>query len=426
MRILLEPGSYTCLNLGDVAMMQVAASRLSSLWPQAQIQIITQAPELLRAYCPGALPVPIAGKLAWLQARLLGRFHRSLRSTLGQRADRADAALRCRMPALATRLLAWKMRVRNLDFAEVRTFLDAIRKADLMVVSGSGALADPFCDRALQLMDTLTMAQQLAIPCIMFSQGLGPVENPRLASALRQALPGVKRIGIRESVCSPEILAAAGVTSIQICATGDDALDMALDHSSRELGTAIGINLRMTAYSGLTPDVVAPLRSVLSQAAQKYQAALLPIPILRRNDEDLRATRRMVGEMTAHCGFADADTPCKAVRLTARCRIVITSSYHAAVFALGQGIPAISLVRSPYYAHKFEGLYQQFGEGCTIIRLDEPGFQDHLARRIEWAWNHAASIREGVMPVTRHLVALSQQAYRQVPALLSHAPRQVA
>jgi colanic acid/amylovoran biosynthesis protein len=426
MRILLEPGSYTCLNLGDVAMMQVALSRLSSLWPQAQIQIVTQSPGLLQTYCPQALPVPLAGKRAWLQARLLGRFHRSLRYALGQRADLADAALRRRMPGLATRLLAWKMRVRNLAFAEVRTFLDSILNADLMVVSGSGVFADPFCERALQLMDTLAMAQQLAIPCVMFSQGFGPVENPELASAMRQVLPGVRQIGIRESVCSPEILAAAAVPPVHIRATGDDALEMALDHSGRQAGTAIGINLRMTAYSGLTPDLVAPLRSVLKQAFQKYQAAPIPIPILRRNDEDLRASRMVLPETSVMGTLAEADTPCKAIRLTARCRLVITSSYHAAVFALGQGIPAIGLVRSQYYAHKFAGLHQQFGEGCTIVRLDETGYPEQLARGIEWAWNHAVSIREKLIPATRHLVECSQAAYRQVPAFLCNAPRQVA
>jgi polysaccharide pyruvyl transferase WcaK-like protein len=425
MRILLEPGSYTCLNLGDVAMMQMAFTRLSSLWPDTRIQIITESPCLLAELCPEAVPIPVAGKRAWLQTRILGRFHRSLRYTLGKHADTADAALRHRMPGMATRLLAWKMRVRNLDFADVSSFLDAFLNADLVVVSGSGAIADPFCDRALQLMETLAMAHQLKIPSVMFSQGLGPVDNARLVSAMKQVLPDIRQIGVRESMRSPKVLTSAGVAPARICEAGDDALEMALDHASGGLGKAIGINLRMTAYSELTSDLIPALRTALSQAAHKYQAVLIPLPILRRNEEDLRATRSVLPEAHIFSASTDADTPCKAIRLTSCCRLVITSSYHAAVFALGQGIPAIGLVRSQYYANKFEGLRQQFGEGCRIVDVGG-GFTDHLSQAIEWAWHSAPALRTDIVETARDLVSRSQRAYRQLPELLSGSPRQVA
>jgi hypothetical protein len=43
-RILVEPGSYACHNMGDVAMMQVAVTRMSELWPQAEIGAVTSHP----------------------------------------------------------------------------------------------------------------------------------------------------------------------------------------------------------------------------------------------------------------------------------------------------------------------------------------------------------------------------------------------
>jgi polysaccharide pyruvyl transferase WcaK-like protein len=51
--------------------------------------------------------------------------------------------------------------------------------------------------------------------------------------------------------------------------------------------------------------------------------------------------------------------------------VVVAGSYHAAVFALSQGIPVVALVKSPYYVNKMVGLGDQFGAGCEIVRLDE-------------------------------------------------------
>ena len=80
MRILVEPGSYTCLNMGDVAMLQVAVSRLTALWPDARIGIVTQDAERLRSHCPAAIPVLEAGKRAWFQGHISGRLRHKLPS----------------------------------------------------------------------------------------------------------------------------------------------------------------------------------------------------------------------------------------------------------------------------------------------------------------------------------------------------------
>ena len=45
----------------------------------------------------------------------------------------------------------------------------------------------------------------------------------------------------------------------------------------------------------------------------------------------------------------------------ARCRLVVTGSYHAALFALSMGVPAIGIATSRYYEDKFLGLADQFG-----------------------------------------------------------------
>jgi hypothetical protein len=78
MKVLIE-GTSSYLNMGDVAMLQVAVRRVRSHWPQARIFTITSNPELLQVHCPGVEPLfeserdlwfhsPVAPKDALLEA----------------------------------------------------------------------------------------------------------------------------------------------------------------------------------------------------------------------------------------------------------------------------------------------------------------------------------------------------------------------
>ena len=40
-RVAIDPGSHHVLNLGDVAMLQVAVKRLGEIWPGAHIDVLT-------------------------------------------------------------------------------------------------------------------------------------------------------------------------------------------------------------------------------------------------------------------------------------------------------------------------------------------------------------------------------------------------
>ena len=59
-RILIEPSDYVLRNLGDMAMMQVAATRLVALWPDAEIRILSDRPSDLPAYGPNVTPLDSA------------------------------------------------------------------------------------------------------------------------------------------------------------------------------------------------------------------------------------------------------------------------------------------------------------------------------------------------------------------------------
>ena len=47
MRILLDQGVYDLRNKGNVALTQVAVSRIQKMWSQASLQVMTSAPQIL-------------------------------------------------------------------------------------------------------------------------------------------------------------------------------------------------------------------------------------------------------------------------------------------------------------------------------------------------------------------------------------------
>ena len=67
MNILIDSCSYNCQNVGDLAMLIVAVSRLRELWPDASIRIITNAPDRISKHCGDVGTVPVRGRVLLLQ-----------------------------------------------------------------------------------------------------------------------------------------------------------------------------------------------------------------------------------------------------------------------------------------------------------------------------------------------------------------------
>ena len=84
MIILVENSAYSLLNMGDVAMLKVAVSRMKSFWPTANFHIITTAPDQIKELIPGTIPEDnfAIGYLKWSQLwNIFGPIHRFLPQT---------------------------------------------------------------------------------------------------------------------------------------------------------------------------------------------------------------------------------------------------------------------------------------------------------------------------------------------------------
>jgi polysaccharide pyruvyl transferase WcaK-like protein len=423
MRILVDQSGYALHNMGDLAMLQVSIQRLQSIWSDAEIQVFTTAPHILRQYCPDTQPMKPLGRQIWFNP-LLERIYQFLpQPYIAQAYRNWEWRLRLNAPYLVEHLLRVKLRNQpelGLAFEE---FTAAIGQADLVIASGGGYLTDVFKSHALSIINTLGLAAKLGKPTVLLGQGIGPLGDRELLSKMKTVLPLVNFIGLREERAGRTLLNAIGVSPKRILTTGDDAIEMAYCAKPEKLGNGIGINLRVAEYSGLDSHGFNTIRAVLQTTAQKLNAPLLPVPISRNQCDNELSDSMAIQRLLQ--GYDDAiddgwslDTPLQVIQQVGRCRVVVTGSYHAGVFALSQGIPVISLVKSQYYADKFLGLADQFSVGCEVLRLDDPQVAQNLSSSIHHAWIQAEQLRPQILAAAERQIKLGYQAYQQVYQLV--------
>jgi colanic acid/amylovoran biosynthesis protein len=295
-------------------------------------------------------------------------------------------------------------------------FLNALRQADLLVVSGAGTITDSQQGHARIVLNTLESAHRVGTPVALVGQGIGPLENPELLAWSKALLPSTIFIGLREGCGGPPILDALGVARERVMVTGDEAIELAYETRPDRLGEGVGINLRVANYAGIDDSLIDEIRPVLNRFVTSHNTELLPLPITHHTGsyDPSTISKLMSGLSDPLRGGEELDTPLKVITQAGRCRIALTGAYHAAVFALSQGIPAICIVGSPYYLNKFVGLADLFGEGCELVHLGDADFTERLAEAMEKAWEMANRVRASLLDAAARQVEASQLAYARI------------
>lgn len=429
--ILLDPSGSQCHNFGDLAMLHVAVARWRALWPSARIAVMTEAPEVLTATIPGVIPVEIRGRSIWLHSHVLGRLHRRLPGRTPARLEAHERRLKMKAARSLEAALSLKYRIAGQDASRVAHFLHWVRSADIVAVTGGGSIADPFPDKAAQMLDTLEMAATLRVRggrpvTAIFGHGFGPLEGAALRAKARGILPRIDYIGLREARTSRALLHELGVHDEHIQVTGDEAIELAYDERQHTIGGALGVNIRIAPYANVDAPMLEVVRQAVQSATRRYAAAALPLPISTQlHGAEGQTEPDAVGISAVLDGVTDlfdegcaTDSAVAVIRAVGRCRLVVTGSYHAAVFALAQGIPAIGLVASPYYRAKFLGLAEQFEAGVWVLDMAEAGWGQHLTTAIDTAWHAAESVRARLLTAAQHQIELSRQGYRTVASMV--------
>ena len=404
--------------MGDVAMLQIAAQRIRSAFPNAELLTLTHDPERLSRYI-GGQPADPRQRQLWLDSRALPIPIR--KSWLSESLEKSLAVAEERFQVGYPRLAAASIRVLGgrdpKSNNQTSDFVSQIESCDLVVVTGGGFLTDSFVSHANDVLTTLELAQNLGKPTLVFGQGIGPLTCERTLKRVTKIFSKVSHIGIREQKTGRTILEQCGVgagnNQTRVVCTGDDAVQLAYDRRPSELGNSLGINLRLANYSGVTDSQKNMIKNELVCFMQRNKIPAVVAPISFYGPEMDAA--RVVEAMQSTPGFDHTipmDSPDAIIDTIAGCRLVVTGSYHAGVFALSLGIPVVALVASEYYQNKFLGLLDQFGDGCQIINVSSANGSEQLRAALELANAMAPESREQLFAAAHRQIAICNDFYQ--------------
>jgi len=423
MKILIDNGCHDLKNMGDVAMLQVAVARLKQMWPEAEVQVITADPHRLKKYCPDAHAVSAHGRKLWLecQSNIFGGFSSFVPAYISKRLQNHD------WPLILNALMWMRMNFRKSNHGKVKQFLDSLLESDLVVISGGGDLSDFFQDFAITLLDVLNMAIRHGKRTALVGQGVGPIldSNSRFVIRGKEVLPKVDVICVRERLKGPAHIESLNVEGSRVFVTGDDAIELAYNAHVQKLGDGIGVNLRIARHSGIGPELQETVGFTLKEAAEKYGAPLIPVPIsFHGRNAERKPDSDTIRELLAQCGIISdggqsMDAPISIIQQVAQCRVVVTGSYHAAVFALSQGIPAICLAKTSYYMDKFFGLSDQFADGCEVISLNDVPIREQLLNSLDKFWRSADHKRSSLLNAANKQIEIGHNAYHKIYDVVS-------
>ena len=403
-RILVDQSGYDLLNVGDVAMLQACVIRLRRLWPDAEIMVICHAPERLASYCPGT--IAIGRTVADLPFfRVLPRRPRLA----------AEQAWKMAAPYFSCRFRSGRVRPER-----PRTAIQAVRAADVVVASGGGYVTDTWWWHAAGVLSLLDLAQRLGKPTAMFGQGVGPIRAGRrgggwgaLRVQARAVLPRLAVLGLREDRTGKELAISLGIPSGAVAVTGDDALEL-IPEGSTPGGHALGVSMRVSHYADVDQATAEAVGDLVVQAAEAFGAPIVALPVSRYPvDSDLEALRALLRPERSRADIVlhDLATPEALVTAAVGCRVIVSGSYHAAVFGLARGVPAVCLTGSSYYDAKFAGLRALFPGACFVVPLDQPDLAGRLRQAIDQAWHLPAEARDDARSAATRQRDAGRQAY---------------
>lgn len=387
--MVVDNSGYQLRNMGDVAMLQVAVQRIQRQWPGAEISVFTQRPSLLHRYLGPVFAIDPVTRESWRNGSILvggfgaGRLHRALR------------LFRRTYPQTAGQVARILAKLGHGTAASAAEFMRVIERADLVVASGGGYLTDAFHDHAVAVMDTLELAQRMGVKTALLGQGVGPLLGANLLRRLKPIAQRAELFALREAGTGLSLLRSMDVPADRIFVTGDDAIELAYSIRQPEIGTGLGINLRIATYAGIAESEARSVGEVLGDFAKHVGARCRTIVISYHDGDADAASSGLVADDLLDDPVGDAfDTPQATVKRIGTCRLVATGSYHAGVFALAQGIPVVGITKSQYYVDKFRGLQQQFGNvGCEVVLIGQPDFEERLREALLRMWSDAEQLR---------------------------------
>jgi polysaccharide pyruvyl transferase WcaK-like protein len=384
-RKILIVGGYGYRNIGDEAQLDATLADLRARFPDRLLRVLTPDPEHTHRSHGGCL-VGEAPRIAFYDADRSPMYWLQTR--------RHKAAFLARSWWLLAH--AWLIKL-GAPLALVKprrvALLEEIATAELIFFSGGGYLTGSTLSRLWDGAFLMRIAYVLDTPVVLSGQTIG-LWNSRFSRWLaRRALDRTALIATRDGEASLTTLGELGLCGPRVMVTCDDALfdrTAAAPSAIRAAFAASGIDSDLAARPylvfnahdwGVTTSedrqqLVSRLLSILDRLRDIGAPPVIGLPMVPADSEVLLEIERLrPGGWYRMLRVGDQlDLARGVIRDSHLC---LSMKHHPLIFAIGERVPAISLTRGGYYAHKNVGALTLVGLGeCAVNLLDD----DYLPR----------------------------------------------
>jgi colanic acid/amylovoran biosynthesis protein len=276
----------------------------------------------------------------------------------------------------------------------------------------------------MRVLETLHAAARAGRPIAMLGQGLGPIGDRSLWRVAREVLPRLHLLSVRDARASLRLAGELGVAADRVVVTGDDTIEMARVAAPAALGGGLGVSIRAADYAGMGRDDLGRIGPIVRDVARQLGSLSVPLPVSGHPTEpdSVSIGLALDGRSEPLDAVEEPRNPRELIGRVGRCRVVVTGSYHAGVFALAQGIPVVALTATRYYADKFAGLEERFPVGCSVVSLRDPGADDRLRAAIAAQWEMAERVRTRLLEAADEQIRSGWSAYGRLETVMAAGP----
>ncbi|MBE0416984.1 MAG: polysaccharide pyruvyl transferase family protein [Coriobacteriia bacterium] len=419
---LLFINAYSPMNLGDGAIVLRMLDEARRVFG-GDVEIIVSAtePEPFLQLGIAAMPRPIQWRplgsplrrLAWL----LRALPDALLLALGSAAGRPQLARVAR-----SRLLS----------PSASGFLQAMLRADLVIATGGGYLADYYARQFPFWHLQYRCARAAGVPLVFFSQSIGPLTRriPRLwvSAALGHSETFCARD--ESSALLAERLGARRVVrtlDVALLSEAPPALSPGKDPHTLGISLVRWPNLQGDPIGRQARYLDAAERAVRLVHESDPQLSVLLFSTNKRSEANVADDVSVAEEMRER--LAAEGVSCELVPWTplpeefcsavGRCSLFVASRMHSAVLAACAGVPVVGVAYEP----KLSGLLSALGFGALVVPMEAP---DALPGIVSEAWRERDSLAARLPEAMRKARLLAQGAMEACAEVLGVRPASAA
>lgn len=290
--------------------------------------------------------------------------------------------------------------------AEEAALLLQLQSTDVLHVSGGGFLTGMTRSRLWDTCLIMKLCQYLGTRYFLTGQTIGVFQSRADRLLAKMALPSALTISLRDPGYSEKELIQLGIPPDIMVSSVDDALfcDKAspeavkhalLDNGLESEKAYICVNYHCWGMDENTQQrTLQRLAILLDQFIEETGLHVLFIPMVSTDEESEQA---VIAKMTHPARLLTYNYDYRIVRgVIGNALCLVSFKHHPLIFALGEGVPAMSISQDDYYWRKNDGAMRNFNQQAFCIHGDA-FYQEQTVALLRKLYSDNSNIRSKIL-----------------------------